>query len=63
VNFPVELAHPASKNPKKVLTARNQTELEGLLKIGWRAKLEPNTIEGAPVLVVSDELPALEAGK
>jgi hypothetical protein len=62
VNFPVKLYHPASKDPEKVLNARNQAELEGLLKIGWKAKPEPNTIEGAPVRVVGEELPALEAG-
>jgi hypothetical protein len=59
----VKLYHPDSANPKKRLSARSQHELDGLLRIGWRAEPEPNTIEGERVRVVSEELPALEAGK
>lgn len=37
-NFPVKLTHPDHANPNKVITARNQEELERLLKLGWKAK-------------------------
>jgi len=36
MTFPVKLYHPA--NPKKTLTAGNQAELDGLLRIGWKIK-------------------------
>ena len=38
MTFPVALYHPDSKNPDKVLHARNQEELDGLLKLGWKVK-------------------------
>jgi hypothetical protein len=46
LKFPVTMTHPDSKNPKKTLRARTQEELDGLLRIGWIAQQEPNTIEG-----------------
>lgn len=38
MTFPVKLYHPDHKNPDKVLTARNQAELDALLRIGWKVK-------------------------
>lgn len=66
--FPVKVFHPDSKNPRtartieRLLTARDENELAGLLRIGWKVKEQPKTIEGAPVEVVLPTLP-VEAGK
>lgn len=42
MNFPVKLIHPRGKpdrdGKRKELTARNQAELDRLLKIGWKLK-------------------------
>lgn len=54
-NFPVKLFHPDSSDKNKRLSARNQDELEGLLKIGWKAVPEPKTIEGGPVRLTEGE--------
>ena len=48
MQFPVKMTHPHHANPNKVITARNEEELEALLRIGWVAKPEPKTIEGGP---------------
>lgn len=67
MRFPVKVFHPDSKNPRtgraveRLLTVRDENELAGLLRIGWKVKELPKTIEGEPVRVVSEELPALPA--
>ena len=46
MTFPVELTHPKAgkirnvegKFVEKILHARNQEELDGLLKLGWQVK-------------------------
>jgi len=45
MKFPVKLIHPdhpQNDNPDptrvKVLTAKNQAELDGLLRIGWKVR-------------------------
>lgn len=36
--FPVKLVHPESKKKDKTLSARDQEELERLLRLGWKEK-------------------------
>ena len=39
MTFPVALIHPDSKKtPDRTLTAKDQAELDRLLKLGWKVK-------------------------
>ncbi len=39
MQFPVSLVHPDNKRkPERTITAKDQKELERLLKIGWKVK-------------------------
>lgn len=43
-NFPCKVYYPRTNGePDKVLTAKDQDELDGLLRIGW--KLEASKVE------------------
>jgi hypothetical protein len=46
MKFPVSLFHPDSKDPKKRIYARNEEQLAGLMRIGWKVISEPVTIQG-----------------
>lgn len=57
MQFPVDLYHPDAKPVKdprtgfpvqKIIHARNQIELDGLTRIGWKVKEQPKTIDGGP---------------
>jgi len=41
--FPCKVYYPRENGPDKVLTAKDQDELDGLLRIGW--KLEASKVE------------------
>lgn len=38
--FPVKVYFPRDKGEPKMLTARNDDELQGLLRVGWKLKAE-----------------------
>lgn len=38
MKFPVKVYYPRENGTSKVLTAKNQTELAGLQRIGWKVK-------------------------
>ncbi len=39
MTFPVQLIHPENKkNPDRTITAKDQKELDQLLKLGWKVK-------------------------
>jgi hypothetical protein len=39
VTFPVKVYYPRTKGEPKVLTAKDQAELAGLLRIGWKTEV------------------------
>jgi len=36
LKFPVKVFYPRANGEPKVLTAKNQDELDGLVRIGWK---------------------------
>jgi hypothetical protein len=39
MTFPVALIHPDNKkDPARIITAKDQAELDRLLKLGWKVK-------------------------
>lgn len=36
MKFPCKVYYPRAKGPDKVLSAKDQDELDGLMRIGWK---------------------------